>query len=273
MTRLNFKEKQFDGPYEVIEVQINNDGERFRGILYFPPKLYKTPYPLIIYFHGFPQLHTLREIIHHYCYLLDLGYSFFVFNFRGYSFSEGKVSITSQISDALKVIDFIQILSRKGTFNSNSINIIGNDIGGFVALNLCSKIDLIKDLLLISPILNLKKHIYNPDVFRTLNYINHFLPGYIHGIENVNEFINLIKQEIEKEEFDIKNIIKNLHCKRFKIIIGDNDKITPISEINNLIRNLKNVKYETCIIKEMNHEYILDEEAENVHNEILKFFN
>ena len=273
MLKLNFEEKQFDGPYEVFEVQISNQGEVLRGILYFPPKKYKKPYPIITYFHGFPQLYTLQEIIQSYYYLLDVGYSFFVFNFRGYRFTEGKVSISSQVSDALKIIEFIEKMSRKGTFSSDNINIIGCDVGAFIALILCSKISIINNLLLISPILNLRKHIYSPDFVKTLNYINHFLPGNIHGIEDPNQFINLMKNEINMEEFNIKNIITNLHFNKLKIIIGDTDKITPISEVNDLTQNLESFKIDTRIIKEMNHEHILDEELEDIHNNVKNFFN
>jgi len=45
---LEFKEKQFDGPYEVIEVEINNKGEFFKGLLYYPPGSFQKPFPLVI---------------------------------------------------------------------------------------------------------------------------------------------------------------------------------------------------------------------------------
>ena len=93
MVDLEFEDKQFDGPFEVAEVSIDNEGQVFRGMLYFPPEKYKKPYPLIIYFHGFPQLFALKEIIRNYEYLLNLGYAILIFNFRGYKYIEGKISI------------------------------------------------------------------------------------------------------------------------------------------------------------------------------------
>ena len=90
---MEFKEKQYDGPYEVSGIDIYNDGELFKGVLYYPPESYKKPYPLIIYFHGFPQLFSLQEIVKTYSFLLNMGLAFIVFDFRGYRFSEGKISI------------------------------------------------------------------------------------------------------------------------------------------------------------------------------------
>ena len=104
---MEFKEKQYDGPYEVAGMDITNQGETFKGVIYFPPESFKKPYPLVIYFHGFPQIFTLQEIVRSYRFLLDLGYSFITFNFRGYRYSQGKVSIKSQVSDALSVVEFI----------------------------------------------------------------------------------------------------------------------------------------------------------------------
>ncbi|MFX1313409.1 MAG: alpha/beta hydrolase family protein, partial [Promethearchaeota archaeon] len=131
---MEFTEKQFDGPYEVCGVDIKNQGEVFRGLLYFPPKSFTKPYPIILYFHGFPQLFTLKEIIKDHKYLLDIGYSLFAFNFRGYRFSEGNVSLQSQVSDGFKSIEFVELMVKENIFNENDINIIGHDIGAFIAL-------------------------------------------------------------------------------------------------------------------------------------------
>lgn len=80
---MEFKNKQFDGPYEVSSLEITNDGQLLRGLLYFPSEIFKKPYSVIIYFHGFPQLFSLTEIIKNYKHLLDLGYALIVFDFRG----------------------------------------------------------------------------------------------------------------------------------------------------------------------------------------------
>ena len=121
---MEFKNKQYVGPYEVAKVEINNKGQKFRGILYFPPEEYSKPYPLIVYFHGFPQLFSLEEIVNNYSYLLDLGYAFLIFNFRGYKYSDGNISIKSHISDSHKIIEFIKRMAEHNIFDLNNINII-----------------------------------------------------------------------------------------------------------------------------------------------------
>jgi len=268
---LEFKNKEFNGEYEVSEVQINNEGQIFRGLLYFPAEKFKKPYPIVVYFHGFPQLLTLKEIIKNYSFILDLGYSFMVFNFRGYRFSEGEISIKSQVSDALKVIEFVEIMTKNKIFRKNDINILGHDFGAYIGLILCSRIKSINILLLVSPIFDLKKHVYNEDFIKTLSYINRFLPGNIKGIENIDEFIERTKAELNNQDFQIEKLIKNLKNKQLKIVVGEHDKLTPISEVKGFI-NQTNIKSEISIIENMDHDCINEEELKNLKREIFEFF-
>ncbi|MFX1389760.1 MAG: alpha/beta hydrolase family protein [Promethearchaeota archaeon] len=267
---MEFKDKIYDGEYEVTEVQINNEGQIFRGLLYFPPKRFKKPYPLVIYFHGFPELSTLAEIIKRYRYLLNLGYSLCSFNFRGYRISEGRISIKSQISDALKLLEFVKLMSEKKFFDIDNINILSCDFGSFIALLLCSKTKIINKLILISPILDLKKHIYGNDFPRALSYINRFLPGYIKGIENIEEFIEFTKKELNDNQFQISDFINKLKLKDLKVILGENDKITPITEVNHIFQNF-NTNYEFYVINGADHDFIDDEELEQLNKEIIKY--
>ncbi len=268
---MEFTEKQLDGPYEVCGVDIQNQGELLKGLLYFPPKSFEKPFPITLYFHGFPQLFTLKEIVKNHKYILDLGYSFFVFNFRGYRFSEGNVSIQSQVSDGYKTIEFVELMAKDNIFNKNDINIIGHDIGAFIALLTCSYIKNINRIILVTPILDLRKHVYDDNFIKTLNYINRFLPGNIRGISNVNEFITLTKKELTSEEYQIQKVIDHLSCRKLKIVIGEKDNMTSISEVKEIMQHLK-IEYELAIMNNMGHQYIDDEELMNVNKEIKNFF-
>ncbi len=266
-----FENKIFDGEYEVSEVQINNEGQIFRGLLYFPAERFKKPYPLVIYFHGFPELFSLTEIVKKYKYILDLGYSLIVFNFRGYRISEGSISIGSQISDSLKIIEFVKIMVKKKIFDINSINIIGYDFGAYIALMVCSRIETINKLIIVSPIIDLKKHVYSKDFPRALSYINRFLPGCINGIENIEEFIKITQEELDNDQLQIERFINQLKLKKLKIIIGESDKLTPITEINRLFQ-VVNISYELSIINGADHDFNDDEELEKLNKEIIKCF-
>ena len=268
---MEFKEKQFDGPYEVIEVEINNKGEIFKGLLYLPPESFKKPYPLVIYFHGFPQIFPLQEIVKSYKYILDMGIALMIFNFRGYRYSDGEVSIKGQYSDALKIIEFAEKLAHNGIFDLENVNILAHDFGAYIALILCSKIKLINNLLLLSPILNLERHVYNADFEKVLNYLNRFLPGNVRGIENVEDFIKKTKNELSNKNFELNKIIKRLKIKKLIIIIGEIDKITPISEVNNIMKN-SNLIPEITIVKDMDHQCIEDEDLERVRKKIEDIF-
>ncbi|MFX1496097.1 MAG: alpha/beta hydrolase family protein [Promethearchaeota archaeon] len=268
---MEFKEKQYDGTYEISEVEIQNEGQIIRGILYFPPESFTRPYPLIIYFHDFPQLFTLKEIVIEHHYLLELGFAFLVFNRRGYNYSEGSVSIESQVSDSLKVIKFVQIMSKNDNFDIYDTNILAKGFGSYIALNLCSQIQFINKLLLLSPILDLEKRVNNENFLRSLNYINRFLPGHIKGIENVNLFIEMTKAELEQKKYNIYDFINSIKYNQLKIILGDLDKVTPLSEVKQILKNhLKNL--ELVIIANMDHDCIEDNDFTRINKEIKKFF-
>ena len=268
MVNLEFENKQFDGPYEVSEIEID---QILRGILYFPPQSFRKPYPLIIYFHGFPQVFPLIEFIKRYKYMLDIGYSLLVFNFRGYGYSKGKISISSQVLDGQKIIEFVNAMVKNEIFDINHINIIAHDFGAYIALLLCSKVRVVNKLLLISPILELKKRVNGEDFKKALQYINRFLPRTIHGIENIEEFIRMTKKELSKEEFQIEKCIPKLKNKQLKIIIGEIDKVSPIVEVKKILKGA-NITPEIFIVDEMDHEYIEDEDFKKINEEVLKFF-
>lgn len=240
-------------------------------MLYFPPATFHKPYPLIIYFHGFPQLFALKEIVKDYQYLLDIGYSFLVFSFRGYRSSQGELSITSQVSDSIKIIEFVRKMAERNVFNLNNVNLLAHDFGAYIALILSSKIKVLNRMLLISPIINLEKHAYHIDFSKSLRYINRFLPGNVKGIENVDEFIKNTKNELKNKSYQIKEVLKQLNCKTLRIIIGDSDKITPVNEITEIVQNSINI-LDLVIIENMDHDIIQEEAVEQIHEEIKNFF-
>jgi pimeloyl-ACP methyl ester carboxylesterase len=194
-----------------------------------------------------------------------------IFNFRGYRYSDGTVSIKNQYSDAIKIIKFIEKLAHNGIFDLKKVNILAHDFGAYIALILCSKIKLVNNLVLLSPILNLERHIYHEDFKKALDYINRFLPGNVQGIQDVEDFIKKTKKELSKNNFKIGTIIKRLKNKKLIIIIGEKDKTTPLSEANKILKN-SNLIPELVIIKDMEHQCIEDEDLEAVRKRIEDLF-
>ena len=269
---MEFKNKIYDGDFEVAEVSIENEGQIFRGMLYFPPEKYEKPYPLIIYFHGFPQLFSLKEIVRNYEYLLNMGFAFLIFNFRGYKYSEGTISIKSQVSDSLKVIEFTEKMTDHDIFNLDKINILAHDFGAYIALILSSKVKVINKLLLLTPILDLKKHVESEEFFKAIAYINRFLPGNVRGLENIPDFVKMTRKELSKKAYKIEKVIQRLKNKQLMVISGGSDKITPVIELERIFKRC-NITPQVKIIESMEHESIEDWEIEKIEIEIKKFFN
>ena len=269
---MEFKNKIYDGEFEVAEVSIENEEQIFRGMLYFPPEKYEKPYPLIIYFHGFPQLFSLKEIVRNYEYLLNLGFAFLIFNFRGYKYSEGTISIKSQVSDSLKVMEFIEKMAAHDIFNLDDINILAHDFGAYIALILSSKVKIINRIMLLTPILDLQRHVQSEEFYKALSYINRFLPGSVRGLDNIPNFIKMTKKELSKKEYKIERVIQRLNNKELKLITGGSDKITAVVEVDSIFKNC-NLEPHVVIIESMEHESIDDNEIEKIEIEIKKFFN
>ena len=268
--KLEFKDKQFDGPYEVAGIDIKNEGDKFKGVVYFPPTSFSKPYPLFIYLHGFPQIFTLQEIVKSHSFLLDEGYAFIAFNFRGYRYSQGNVSIQSQVSDLFKILEFVKKMATHNIFDLNNINLLAHDFGAYIGLIVCSKEDLINNLIIISPILDLKRHIHSPEFSKVLVYINRFLPGNVRGVENVGEFIKMTQKELENSQYKIEEFISHLKAEKIKIIVGKDDKITPLSEVESIFSQA-NIHPDIVKIDCMDHECILDtgeDEIDKIKEEV-----
>jgi hypothetical protein len=267
---MDFYKKQYDGPYEVSEVTIKNEGETFRGIVYTPQTKFEKPYSLVIYFHRFPQIFTLPEIVKNYKYLLDIGFAFLVFNFRGYRYSEGKVSIGSQISDGIEIFEFIKTMGKKQIFDLDNINLIAEDFGAYIALNVCAEEKLINKLILISPIINVERMVYTDDFKRTLEYIKRFLPGSVKGIEDISKFIQLTKYELKKDTYNPHTLVQKIKVKSLLILIGQKDQITPPSEVEEIFK-IANLIPKIIQIPNMDHIPFEERELERLENEIKIF--
>ncbi|MFX0140732.1 MAG: hypothetical protein ACFFDN_44250, partial [Candidatus Hodarchaeota archaeon] len=98
-----------------------------------------------------------------------------------------------------------------------------------------------------------------------------FLPDNIKGIANIDEFINSTKEELTQKEFQIRNFIHHLKVKKLKIVVGNVDKITPISEVKEVIQN-SNIDYELILIENMDHDIINEEDLLKINKEIKKSF-
>jgi alpha/beta superfamily hydrolase len=253
----------------MVELEIDN--QFLRGILYFPLDKFKKPLPIIIIFHGFPQLLTLNEIARIYQYLLEEGYIILVFNFRGYSDSDGEISISNQVNDAIKIIEFIEIMVKRGLILKDEINILSHDFGGYIALILCSKIKNINQLLIINPILNINQYIEKREFKRSIEYINHYLPGYVKGIEDIERFMKKIIEELNQDQYNIEHFLKNINYRDIKIIIDENINLTSLNEIqhyfNSKLNNINVIK-----IKNLDLEFFDGDISGKLKEEVLAFF-
>ena len=78
--------------------------------------------------------------------------------------------------------------------------------------------------------------------------------------------------ELQKKQYRIKDFIRDVKYKKLKVIIGELDKITPISEVEHfLYKKLKRIDIK--VISGMDHDYIENHHFEQIHDEIQFFFS
>ena len=266
----SFKEKIYDGPYEVVEIQITNEEKIFRGLIYFPDEnKFRKPYPVIVFLQGFPQVFPFSYIIQEHEYLLKLGFAVILIYLRGYKFSEGTISLPGQVSDGLKIIEFLELMANKSIIDKSRICFVGNDFGAFISLVIAFKTDKINYLALLNPILDIERHVNDENFIRNLHYINKFLPGMIHGIEDIPKFLEKTKNEVK--EYPIESVICEIKAKKIMVILGDEDKLTPLEEFNRIFKKC-NINFEEVIIENMDHEPEFEIEKKLIEQSLTKFF-
>lgn len=268
---MEFDEKQYDGPYEVTAIEINIEEQLLRGLLYFPRDLYSKPFPVITYFHDFPQIFSLHQIIVNLEFLLKNGFSLLVFNFRGYGQSQGQVSLQSQLQDAVKIAEFVQSMGEKGIFKRQELNILSHGFGCYFALLLCSTVNIVNNVLLLSPILDVKNKVSNHAFVNLLQYLNRYLPGIVHGIENVDNFISKTKLELNNDRYQVEKVLNDMKFNKLKIIVGNDNKFIDISQLKATLVNYL-VNTELVLVEQMEHEWIEEDCISEIQEQILSFF-
>ncbi|MCK4661577.1 MAG: alpha/beta hydrolase [Bacteroidales bacterium] len=143
--KLHLKYK-FDDTYKKEEFFITtNDGEKINA-LFFPNNSNKV----ILYFHG--NAGSLDSWQYIYDSFKSLEYNFFIFDYRGYGKSTGKISEKGLYLDGQAAFNF---LLKKG-FKKDEIIIYGRSIGTGIAVEIADK-NKINSLILETPFTNLKK--------------------------------------------------------------------------------------------------------------------
>jgi dipeptidyl aminopeptidase/acylaminoacyl peptidase len=127
-------------------ITFDNAGERIFGIIHRPQHLDKVPAVLIC--HGFAgsKVGKNRIYVKIAQKLAELGILSLRFDFRGSGDSEGDIkdmTIEGEVSDALKALE---ILKNDKQVDTNRMGIMGNSLGGMIALKVAAESNLFKSI-------------------------------------------------------------------------------------------------------------------------------
>ena len=116
--------KQVGLAYE--EVIFESQGLKLHG-WYFTQTTLKPSKGVILFFHGNAQNRSSHFLALR--YLLEKGYDYFIFDYRGYADSEGKASPENTVKDGLAALDVVT--KRNPTL---PVSFFGQSLGGAVAM-------------------------------------------------------------------------------------------------------------------------------------------
>ncbi len=190
----------FEGNFEELNIP-SFDSKKINGLLF------KTSNPkgLVFYLHG--NAGTLAAWGNSSRIYTDLGYDFFILDYRGFGKSEGEIESETQVNKDIEIV--YKELSKR--YESSKIIIIGYSIGTGVAANLASN-EKSKALVLQAPFYNFKQ--------------------YSEG--RVSYFPNILK----KFEFKTNQNIIKIKCPIY-IFHGNSDKLIPFENSLKLKKLLK----------------------------------
>ena len=142
-------EYSFSQSFEELTIETPKEG--ILNALFFPTDA-DTSKGVILYFHGNKGNLTRWGKVH--SRFTDLGYDFFVYNYRGYGKSRGRLSPSNLYSDARFMYDYL-----KQNYPAEKIIIYGRSMGSTFATNLASK-EKAKHLILETPFESIKGLFY-----------------------------------------------------------------------------------------------------------------
>lgn len=187
------------------------DSEKINGLLFTTP----NPKGLVFYLHGNAgMLNTWGGISKNYT---NLGYDFFIMDYRGFGKSEGEIDSETQVNNDIKIV-YNELEKR---YNPNTIIIIGYSIGTGPATYLASNVQT-KALVLQAPF-------YNFNEFSTSS-----VPYY-------PDFLKNFRFETNKNIIKIKSPIYIFHGNEDRLIPIENSlKLKKLMKVNDQLFELKN---------------------------------
>lgn len=133
-------------------VILNNQGKKIFGVLHMPIGVEKPPVVLICHGLGGDKTGKYRIYVRISELLANYGVASLRFDFRGAGDSEGdfsEVTLESEVSDALKALDFLENLS---SIDPNRIAIMGRSFGGTIALIAANRYKKVKTVVTWAPL-------------------------------------------------------------------------------------------------------------------------
>jgi hypothetical protein len=130
-----------------------------------------------------------------------------------------------------------------------SVSVVGQSLGGLIAL-LASQKYQIKKLLLITPFLIIPD---GPDLLNIISYYSSEFPKLI-----PTESISIMSQQIIKFKEEL-NLINNISssCEKVAIVACSNDEVVPLNLIKEYFNNLYFVKNADILVLDNDHDFSL----------------
>lgn len=201
------KDYQFSFNAKFEEINLTTlDGEILNGLHFYA----KNPKGAVLFFHG--NTNDISRWGGQSDFWLNLGYDFFVFDYRGFGKSSGEIRSENELYEDANLM-FERVLKD---FKKDEIVVLGYSIGSGISAKVAENFGISK-LILVSPYFNFKDLASSKFPF---------VPSFS------------VKYEIPTNEF-ISNFTQNSPNSQILIFHGKNDDLIEISNARNLAKLLK----------------------------------
>jgi len=179
-------------------VEVQNEGQKIIGSLHLPENAPK-PMPAVVFCHGFAgnRIGKYRLYVLIARRLAELGIASLRIDFRGSGESEGNFSamtLEGEVSDVLQSIEF---LKKQPEIDPERVGILGNSLGGAVAVLAAQKAGNIKSLVLLAALFDTKswydkwKKYSGKNDDESLKMLSYLLEGHVPGEQFFKSFFEL----------------------------------------------------------------------------------
>ncbi|MFX0114295.1 MAG: alpha/beta hydrolase family protein, partial [Candidatus Hodarchaeota archaeon] len=213
------------------EITFESNSLTLVGDLLFPKKKkFPPPYPVVIYFHGFPG--NADKLSGVGLELVKAGYAYLAFDFQGIRLSEGEFSFAGEVQNAIDALAFIKSQDMV-EIDPDRIGVYGESMGGAVAICSSAMREDIRLTVVRAPVYDTIEFLSFPWIPDTFMALDLEMPDEVRGLGKPGKLEEL-KLEANDPRFNPMEVIHKISPRKIFILASGEDNLIPIQGVRKL---------------------------------------